>query len=59
MIETNRYLVSWWQLANDEWIDRDQYIYAPTPEDARKQLLAINRLARNVHVQLDLFEKEK
>lgn len=51
-METNRYLVFYWQRNNDEWEDREQFIYAYTEEDAIKIMVSINPLARNIEASL-------
>jgi hypothetical protein len=51
-METNKYLVAYWQIADDEWIDREQYVYAFNDEGAKKIMLSINPLARNLTASL-------
>jgi hypothetical protein len=51
-METNKYLVAYWQIADDEWIDREQYIYAANEDEAKKCMLSVNPLARNITLSL-------
>jgi hypothetical protein len=51
-METNKYLVAYWQIADDEWIDREEYVYAPDDITAMKIMFSINPLARNLTASL-------